>query len=75
MAGWRARALNSSSSVGETQMTRAGPPMHNMAPLGSISKDLSIEAMRLCSYPAIILNHDTAFVITAVDRPQTAGAA
>ena len=49
--------------------------MHNMAPLGMVSKVLSIEAIGLCSYPAIILNHAAAFVITAVARPQTAGAA
>ena len=56
-------------------MTRAGPPMHNMAELGLVSKALLIEAIGLCSYLAIILNHAAAFVITAVYRPQTAGAA
>ena len=67
--------MNSSSCVGETQMTRAGPPMHNMAELGMVSKALSIEVIGQCSHLAIILNHAAAFVITAVYRPQTAGAA
>ena len=72
LGGWqgrRAHALNSSSSEGETQITRAGPPMHNMAPLGMVSRALLIETIGLCSYPAIILNHAAAFVMTAVDRP------